>query len=99
MMTHPHALLHLEIKVWKAGSLAISLKPRFLKRSGDFIENPIYDMSIEGSVHIETLGNHDIEEEHSEFAYDHLERYHSKSYRSISNEDLEKQCSEESDMM
>ena len=52
------------------------------------------DMSPEGSVHLETLGNSDIEEKHSEFAYDN-----SKSYTRISKEDMEKQCSEKPNVM
>ena len=69
------------------------------KSFGVFIENPTYHISTEGSVHLETLGNPDIREAHSEFAYDHSEPYYLELHTSISNEDLVKQCSEESDIM
>ena len=62
---------------------------------GNFVESPIYDMSREGSVDLEILGNPGMEEEHSEFSYDHSEPYHSKTHTSISNEDPVKQCNDE----
>ena len=56
---------------------------------GGFIENPIYDMSTEGSAHLETWEGLDMEDEHSEFSYDHSESYHPKSYTSINNKDFD----------
>ena len=58
--------------------------------SGNLVESPIYDTSREGSVDLETLGNFCMEDEHSEFSYDHSEPYNSETHTSISNEDPEK---------
>ena len=76
----------------------------------NLFENPIYDMSSEGSVYLEICESliyntsskgsvysktyESCKEEQSEFSYDQ-----SKLYLSIYNEDLEKQYSEVSDMM
>ena len=40
-----------------------------------------------------------MEEEHSEFSRDHSESYHAEPHKGISNEDIEKQCCEKSDVM
>ena len=56
----------------------------------NIFENPIYDVSSEGSFYSETYES--CKEEQLEFSYDQ-----SELYLSICNEDLEKQCSEESD--
>ena len=56
-------------------------------------------MSTEGSVHLETWGGLDMEEEHSKFSYNHSDPYHPKSYRSINNKDFERQCIEESNLI
>ena len=41
-----------------------------------YIEKPIFDVSREGSVDLETLVNLDMEEQYAEFAYDHSKPYH-----------------------
>ena len=56
----------------------------------NIFENLIYDVSSEGSFYSETYES--CKEEQSEFSYDHPDLY-----LSIYNEDLKKQCSEESD--
>ena len=40
-----------------------------------------------------------MEEEHSEFSYDHSDPYHPKSYTSVKNKDFERQCIEESNLI
>ena len=40
-----------------------------------------------------------MEEEHAKFSYDHSEPYHPESHTSISNEYLERQCIEESNLI
>ena len=40
-----------------------------------------------------------MEEEHSEFSHDHSESYHAELYKGISNEYIEKQCCENSNVM
>ena len=57
-----------------------------------YIKKPIFDVSREGSVDLETFGDFGMEEDHVEFSYDHLE-----SHTSVSNEDFEKKCIEELD--
>ena len=59
-----------------------------------YIKKPIFYVSREGSVDLETFGDIGIEEGHLEFSYDH-----SRSHTSFSSEDLEKQCIEESDLI
>ena len=59
--------------------------------------SPIYDTSIEGSV--DTWENLSMEEEHSKFSHDHPESYHAEPHKSISNEDIEKQYCEKSNVM
>ena len=59
-----------------------------------YIEKPIFDVSREGSVDLETFGDLGIEEGHVKLSYDH-----SKSQTSISNEDFERKCIEESNLM
>ena len=59
--------------------------------------SPIYDTSIEGSV--DTWENLSMEEENSEFSHDHLESYHAEPHKGNSNENIEKQCCENSDVM
>ena len=60
--------------------------------------SPIYYNPIEGSMDLETLENLSMEEEHSEFS-SHSESYHEEPHKGISNEDIEKQCCENSDVM
>ena len=40
-----------------------------------------------------------MKEEHSEFSHDHPESYHAEPHTGISNEDIEKQYCEKSDVM
>ena len=40
-----------------------------------------------------------MEEEHSKFSHDHPESYHVEPQKGISNEDIEKQYCEKSDVM
>ena len=63
----------------------------------NLIENPIYDMSNEGSVYSKTFES--CKEEHSNFSYDHSEPYHPKYYTIINNKDFERQCIKESDLI
>ena len=56
--------------------------------------SPIYDTSIQGSMDLDTWERCGMEEEHSNRLYDHSESYHAEPNKSISNEELEKQCSE-----
>ena len=51
-----------------------------------YIKKPIFFVSREGSVDLETFGDLGTEEDHVEFSYDH-----SESHTSVSGEDLEKQ--------
>ena len=60
-----------------------------------YIEKPIFDVSREGSVDLETFEDLGVVEEHAKFSYDHSEQYHLKSHTSISNEYFERQCLEE----
>ena len=48
---------------------------------------------------LETLENLSMEKEHLEPSHGHLESYHAEPHRGISNEDIEKQCCEKSDVM
>ena len=48
---------------------------------------------------LETLENLSMEEEHLEFSCDHSESYHAELHKGISNEDIEKQYCEKSDVM
>ena len=48
---------------------------------------------------LETLENLSMEEEHSEFSCDHSESYHAEPHKGISNEDIEKHCCENLDVM
>ena len=41
----------------------------------DFVENPIYHMSTEESIHSETLGRIGMAKKHAEFSHDQLEPY------------------------
>ena len=59
----------------------------------------IYDTSVEGSMDIDTWENFSMEEEHSEFSRDQSESYDAELHKGISNEDIEKQCCENSDVM
>ena len=59
----------------------------------------IYDTSVEGSIDLDTWENISMEEEHSKFSRDHSDSYHTKPHKGISNEDIEKQCCEKSDVM
>ena len=61
--------------------------------------SPIYDKSIEGSMDLDAWENLSMEEEHSEFSCDHSDSYHEEQHKGISNEDIEKQCCEKSDVM
>ena len=40
-----------------------------------------------------------LKEEHSEFSCDHSYSYHVEQHKGINNEDIEKQCCENSDVM
>ena len=40
-----------------------------------------------------------MEEKHSECSHDHSESYHAEPHKGISNEEIEKQCCEKSDVM
>ena len=59
----------------------------------------IYDTSIEGSMDLDAWENLSMEEEHSEFSRDHSKSYHVEPHKGISNEDIEKQYCEKSDVM
>ena len=48
---------------------------------------------------LDTWENLSMEEEHLEFSRDHSESYHAEPHKGISNEDIEKQCCEKSDVM
>ena len=48
---------------------------------------------------LDTWENPSMEEEHSKLLYDHSKSYHSEPYKGINNEDIEKQCCENSDVM
>ena len=61
--------------------------------------SPIYDTSIEESMDLDTQENLSMEEEHSKPSHGHLESYHVELHKGISNEDIEKQCCEKTDMM
>ena len=63
----------------------------------NLIENPIHDMSSKGSVN--TWENLSMEEENPHFSCDHSKSYHAEPHKGISNEDIEKQCCENSDVM
>ena len=63
------------------------------------IEKPIFYVSRKGGVDLETFKDLGVEEEHAEFSYDHLEPYHPRSHTSISNEEFERQCIKESDLI
>ena len=67
----------------------------------DLFENPIYDMSSEGSVCLEICGSpiYDASNKGSVYSdtYESCKEEQLELYLSICNEDLEKQCSEESD--
>ena len=58
------------------------------------LERPIFDISTEGSMDLETWENISMEEEHVKFSHDQLE-----PYMCISSEDIEKWYHKESDMM
>ena len=47
---------------------------------------------------LDTYENISMEEEHSKFSHDNSE-YHAKTHKGISNEDIENQCHEKSDVM
>ena len=57
-----------------------------------YIKKPIFDVSREESVDLETFGDLGMEDNHVDFSYDH-----SESHTSVTSEDLEKQWIEESD--
>ena len=57
-----------------------------------YIEKPIFCISREGIVDLETVEDLGMEEDHVEFSYDH-----SKSHTSVSSKELGKQWIEESD--
>ena len=59
---------------------------------------PIYDTSIEGSMHLDTWENLSMEEEHSKFSHDHSE-YHAEPHKGNKNVNIEKQCCEKLDVM
>ena len=61
--------------------------------------SPIYDTSIEGSTDLDAWEKLSMEEEHSKFSCDHSESYHAEPHKGISNEDIEKQYCENSDVM
>ena len=61
--------------------------------------SPIYDTSIEGSMDLDVLENFSMKEEHSKFPCDHSDSYHAEKHKGINNEDIEKQCCENSDVM
>ena len=48
---------------------------------------------------LETWENPSMEEDHSKLLYDDLEPYHAEPHKGINNEDIEKQCCENSDVM
>ena len=50
----------------------------------------IYDMSIEGSMDLDTWENLSMEEEHSEFSHDHPKSYHIDPHKGVSNEYIKK---------
>ena len=66
---------------------------------GGFIESPIYDMSTEGTLHLETWGGLGMEDEHAKFSYDHSEPYHPESHTSIGNEYFARKCIKESNLI
>ena len=60
---------------------------------------PIYNTSIEGSIDLNAWEDLSMEDEHSEFSCDHSNSYHVEPHKGISNEDIEKQYCEKSDVM
>ena len=50
-------------------------------------------------MNLDTLENLSMEEEHSEFSCDHSDTYHAEKHKGISNEDIEKQYCEKSNVM
>ena len=78
--------------------------------SENLMENPIDDMSDNGSVYskicgspiydtsiegsVDTQENPSMEEHHSKLLYDHSESYHAEPHKGNSNENIKKQCCE-----
>ena len=48
---------------------------------------------------MDTWENISMEEEHSEFSHDHSESYHVEPHKGYNNENIEKQCCENADVM
>ena len=59
-----------------------------------FVDSPIYGISTAENMDLVALENFDIEKEHAVYPYDQ-----SEPYKGINNEDIEKHCCENIDVM
>ena len=64
-----------------------------------FVDFYVYGISKEESMDHVALGNFDMKKEHEFYPYDHLESYHAEPHKGISDEDMEKQFCEKTDVM